>query len=272
MRDDMSDDMNDRSSLTVLADAFTELERRADVVTAEVAFVPPAAARHRRWPVIAAAAAGVAVVATGAALLAQPSGHSGRTAAGGRSTPVGSVSQSTASVSQRDLVVPSSPAEIARRFRTVLGDTATFTVTDTGHAVTVTLPKPTGSSGDLQVPKAPPTTAPNGAAIVGRLTAGGVTGGYDVQMLKVSDGTKASCDGPTHCSLTKLGNGTLAIGRIRLEGGGVTYTGDFVRTDGAEVLLHVSNRESPKGAGPVLGAKPPLSLAQVRAIVMSKLW
>ena len=266
--------MNDeKSSLTVLSDAFAELERRADVVTAEVAFVPPPVAHRRRWPVIAAAAAGVAAIATGATLLAQPDGHSARPVAGGHSSArtVASPAPTTTVTGPRELV-PSSPEEIARRFRAVLADRdlqATFTVTDTGHAVTVTLPSASGGNAPVRVPNG----RPNGAAIVGQLTAGGVTGGYDVQLLKANDIGKASCDTEAHCTLTTFADGSsLATARLQLQGGGVTYEADFVRTDGVEVLMHVSNRKDPKGAGAVLAAAPPLTTAQLRAIVTSNLW
>lgn len=273
MSDEVTNEMNDeRSSLTVLTDAFAELERRADRVSAEVPYVLPAAGRRRRWPVVAAAAAGVAVVATGAALLAQPDKHPGRTAAGG-SSPVSRPSTTGSTPSSRDERVPTSPEEIARRFQAALDDvttrTATFTVTDTGHAVTVTLPSP---SGRINAPVHVPNGSQNGAAIVGRLTVGAATGGYDVQMMD-AHGAKASCDDPTHCSFKVFADGTtVAVGQDELEGGGVTYVADVVRTDGVEVLLHVSNRKDPKGAGPVLAAKPPLSLAQVRAVVLSNRW
>jgi hypothetical protein len=260
--------------LPALADAFAELERRADRVTAEVPFAAPRKAERRRWPVVAAAAAGVAVVATGAALLAQAGGPSSKPAAGGGSSPVGSAPvPASPSVSAQRELVPSSPAEIARRFRAVLGDTmtstATFTVTDTGHAVTVTLPSRSGGLNNVPVSNG---SKPNGAAIVGQLTAGGVTGGYDVQMLD-AHGEKASCDTPVRCSTTVFADGaTLAVGRDALEGGGVTFVASFVRADGTEVLMHVSNRADPKGAGARLADKPPLTTAQLRAIVTSDLW
>jgi len=268
MSDEMTDEMTDnRSSLTVLTDAFAELERRADRVTAEVAYVPPTTGHRRRWPVIAAAAAGVAVVATSAALLAQPDGKTARPVAGGQSSApvVASPSQPAA---RRELV-PSSPEELARRFRAVLGDMATFTVTDTGHAETVRLPQASGGNARVRLPNG----RPNGAAIAGQLTAGGVTGGYDVQMLKANDIAGASCDTDTHCTLRTFADGSsLGIARLELQGGGVTYEADFVRTDGVEVLMHVSNRKDPKGAGAILGDAPPLTTKQLRAIVTSNLW
>lgn len=266
----MNDRTNDATTLRVLDEAFAELERRADRVSAEVPFAPPTAPHRRRWPVVAAAAAGVAAVATGAALLAQPGGHSKHPVAGGGPSRTGSAPVSTSASAQRQLV-PSSPEEIARRFRAVLADTvpgATFTETATGHAVNVTLPSPSGRASAVRVPNG----SANGAAIIGQLTVGHVTGGYDVQMLDAR-GAKAACESEAHCSTKVFADGaTLAVGKDVLEGGGVTYVADFVRADGAEVLMHVSNRPDPKGGGAIQSPTPPVTVAQLRAIVTSNLW
>jgi hypothetical protein len=153
-----------------------------------------------------------------------------------------------------------------------VSSTATFTVTDTGHAVQVSLPPmPSGSAGNVRLPTGGNDATPNGAAIVGQLTVDGVTGGYDVQML-AAHGAKASCEDEAHCTSSDFSDGsTLAVGRERLADGGVTYVADFVRADGAEVLMHVSDRADPKGGG-ALAAAPPLTPAQLRAVVTSKLW
>ena len=263
------------TDLTKLSDAFAELERRADTATSATTFDVPVARGRLRWPLVAAAALGVAAVAGGVAVVAQSSRPAAAPVAGGHSvtprpTTPAPVS-ATASVAFR---VPDSPDELARRFRVVLGNSATFTVTDTGHAVTVRVPSysPGAGSGAQPTMSASPGT-PNGAAIVGTLTAAGVTGGFDLQIFTTTPGSKAFCDSPTRCSITRLADGSsIAIGRSRVIGGGMTYEADLIRADGVEFLMHVSNERDPKGESTVLANRPPLTQAQMKAIVTSGRW
>jgi hypothetical protein len=160
-------------------------------------------------------------------------------------------------------------------FRVVLGDTATFTVTDTGHAVSVSVPSRMSSGGGVQLPT--PAGKPNGAAIVGVLTAGGVSGGYDIQIFQNDPGTKATCDDPdsSTCSVRRLDDGSsLATGHEPLQNNpnGVTYQADLIRPDGVEFLMHVSNERDPKGESAVLAAHPPLTVDDMAGILTSDRW
>jgi hypothetical protein len=157
----------------------------------------------------------------------------------------------------------------------VLGDTATFTVTDTGHAVTISAPSRIPSGGSVELPV--PAGKPNGAAIVGVLTAGGVSGGYDIQIFQNDPGTKAACDDPdsSTCSVRRLDDGSsLATGHEQLQNNadGVTYQADLIRPDGVEFLMHTSNERDPKGESAVLADHPPLSIDDMVAILTSNRW
>jgi hypothetical protein len=269
-----------------LTDAFAELERQADAASATLQREPAVAARHRsRTPLVAASVIAVLGVAAGGTLLAH--GHAthtpARTVAGGSQQPT-SAMQSTAAVT---FEMPSTPAELESRFRAVLGDTATFTVTDTSTPVTVTLPPPVRTEGP-NVPThspnsvrpggvVPSSAEPNGAAIVGTLTASGVTGGFDIQVFRATAGGRAMCDDPdrARCTVSRLADGSsLAVGSEPLQGGAyaVTYQVDLVRADGVEFIMHVSNERDPKGESVLLAAQPPLSRAQMTAIVTSDRW
>lgn len=274
------------TNFQALTDAFAELERQADAASATLRSEPDATSRHRsRIPLVAASVIAVLGVAGGGTLLARNHvAHTpAPTVAGGHQRPT--TMQSTAAVT---FEMPTTPAELESRFRTVLGDTATFTVTDTSTPVTVTAPPPVHT----EAPNAPvhsPNTAgrgaalppssvaPNGAAIVGTLTASGVTGGYDLQVFRASAGSRAMCDDPdrSRCTVTRLADGSsLAVGREPLPGAAnaVTYLVDLVRPDGVEFIMHVSNERSPKGDSAVLAAQPPLTRAQMTAIVTSDRW
>lgn len=277
------------TDLQTLHDAFSELERQADTFAAQR---PDERPDRRRRPLVLAAACvvTVAAVAGGGVLLAGRGGTGTGTGIGARSDQVQPAGGSTASTPvARYGGVTSSPAELARQFRTVLGGMATFTVTDTGHAVTGTAPAAPSSSGPAVSPSAPvPMTpngaaasngaaAPNGAAIVGQLTAAGVTGGFDLQVLQSTPGTKAQCDDPDRsaCTVRVLADGaTLAVGREPLANNpkGITYEVSIVHASGVEMIFHLSNEQDPKGAGPVLAAQPPLTTDQMVSIVLSPRW
>ena len=240
--------MND---LKALEDAFAELERRADNAPVR------AEARKSRVPRLVPVAAAVLVaggLVTGVAVLT-----------GGSPSPVqeGSSSTPTTTLPVRHSVVPTSAKELETRFRTVLGDTATFTVTDTGGPVEI------DGNGDVK-PGA-------GVAIVGVLTAAGNSGGYDLQIIKAGPGTGAHCEDldRANCELNTLPDGSsLAVSTEPLsgKGNGMTHMVDLVRKDGVEFLMHVSNERDPKGESVVLGPKPPLSTDQMVKVVTSAEW
>jgi hypothetical protein len=261
------------TDLRALHDAFEELERRADAVTAAKPFDHPTRAHASRPGTrlvpIALAAAVVAGVATGAVLLvpdADPGTGTAQPAASATSAPV---------VTTTPAPAHESPEVLAERFRAVLGDLATFAVTESGPgAMRMTVPDspnatpPTGS----EQPESPTAL---GAAIVGTLTSAGVTGGFDLLMYPGNTGDKAHCDLPDEpgCVVRDLPDGSsLATGRHELEGSGVTNQVTLIRPDGLVFSMHVSNRQSPKGSGPLLGAAPPLTVDQLVAIATSDRW
>jgi hypothetical protein len=269
-----------------LRDAFAELERRADAAAPDAQPVPPVGHRHR-VALVAASIVGVAALAIGSALLVGGSDSPGRSpAAGPQPTSAAPPSQSSPSQSgpssapssagSGGFQIPQTAHDLAERFRAVLGDTATFTVTDTGHAITIGAPVRIPSSGSVDLP-VPAAGKPNGAAIVGVLTAGGVSGGYDIQIFQNDPGTKATCDDPdsSTCTVRRLDDGSsLATGHEQLQNNpdGVTYQADLIRSDGVEFLMHVSNERDPKGESSVLAAHPPLSVDDMAGILTSDRW
>ena len=80
----------------------------------------------------------------------------------------------------------------------------------------------------------------------------------------------------SHCTVSRTADGgSLAVGREPLptgEAGGVTYEADLVRSDGVELLMHVSNQRDPKGESQVLAPQPPLTTEQMVSIVSSDRW
>jgi hypothetical protein len=232
---------------------------------------------------VAVTALVVAGLAAGATLLAP--GHDGGTQTGVSPGSGSSTARPQPSPAPLHSVVPRDPDELAARFRVVLGGSATFTVTETGAAARLTVPPaPTATahprvSGGTTVTRQPngSQTTQVGAAIIGTLTAGGVTGGYDLQIYPDNPGGKAWCDDSdrSHCTIRTLADGsTLSVGQEPLENAknGVTYQVSMVRPDGVTFLMHVSNERSPKGGSQVLGAHPPLTTDQMVAIVTSDRW
>ena len=264
--------MPDRSTLN---QAFAELERRADAAGAAD---PVPLVRHRhRTLLVAASVVGVAAIATGSALLAGGSDSPSRTPAAGPRNPSTALASHTApsSAAPAGFRIPQTAQELADRFRVVLGDSATFTVTDTGQPVTVGVPVRIPSRGSVALPV--PTGKPNGAAIVGTLTASDVTGGFDIQIFQNDPGTRASCADPdsSTCTVRRLADGSsLATGREPLQNNpdGVTYQADLIRSDGVEFLMHVSNERDPKGESAVLAAHPPLTIDRMTEILTSDKW
>jgi hypothetical protein len=262
------------SDLRNLTDAFAELERRADIATAGTPAGLPSRAVRRpssRLVPVAAAVAVAAGLVTGVALLARDGGGAGTRTA---DRPVRESAPPPTEAGPRSPVT-TDPQELAARFQVVLGDTATFVVTDTGHPVSLVAPPgPTGGNGQAQPPQ--PGTEINGAAISGTLTAYGVTGGFDLQIYQSDPGTEAWCaDGSAEpdCTVTTLADGSsLAVQRMPLETGGVTFQVDLIRPDGVEILMHISNQRSPKGSSDVLAQQPPLTADQLVGIVTSDRW
>lgn len=261
--------MND---LRALHDAFGELERRADAATMTAA--PPARHRMSRLVPVAATVVVVAGLAAGAVWLV-PGDNAG--------TRAGSPPTSTSPTADSAPNAPRTPEELIDRFKAVLGDTATFTVTESGPgAVEATLPPgpdtdraPSDVSGRQEAPASDQGTV-KGAAIVGTLTAGGVTGGFDLLTYPALPSDKPSCEGlsPEKCTVSTLPDGTLM--RVDttddLEGGGTTYHVVVLHADGNLFEMHVSNQRSAKGASDKLGAQPPLTTDQMVTILTSDRW
>jgi hypothetical protein len=260
--------MND---LRALHDAFGELERRADAATADAALAPPVRRRTARLMPVAATVVVVAGLAAGAVWLV-PGGNAG--------TQAGSPPTSASSPPTSARTAPRTPEELIDRFKAVLGDTATFTVSDSGPgAVEATLPpgpdSDRGGSGRQEAPANDQGTA-KGAAIVGTLTAGGVTGGFDLLTYPALPSDKPTCEGlsPDKCTVSTLPDGASMRVDLTddLEGGGTTFHVVVLHNDGNLFEMHVSNQRSAKGNSDVLGTQPPLTTDQMIAILTSNRW
>jgi len=296
------------TDLRALTDAFTELERRADAHTelhgrtdaAHVTQLPTAPSRPRGVrpsarlvPVAAAVAVVAGLAATGVVLLAPGSDSGGQVA----TPPVtGSTPVSPTSAAPQRTLGPSTPEDLIERFRAVLGDTATFTVTDRGPgAVIMTMPPapsgalpspgvspaspgsaPTGSQPELPPGSASATPQPRetvGSSIVGTLTAAGVTGGFDLTVYP-TDGDGGMCVEGCAPTIVLPDGSKLTTGQFDLEGppNGITRQVELVRPDGLLLEMHVSNQRSPKGASELLSPHPPLTIEQMTAILTSDRW
>ncbi|KOX14432.1 hypothetical protein ADK67_42225 [Saccharothrix sp. NRRL B-16348] len=265
------------TDLRALNDAFEELERRADAATARMPLgLPPRTRPAASWSrtrlvPITLAAAVVAGVATGAVLLVptnDPGSQTGLLAASSTPPPVTTTSTPPPPPAHE------SPEVLAERFRAVLGDLGTFVVTETGPGASV-MTLPAGPLTGAPTTLDPEPTKQVGSSIVGTLTATGVTGGFDLLMYPGRAGDKAQCALPDEpsCTVRDLPDGsTLATGQFGLEGSGVTNEVKLIRPDGLVFGMHVSNRQSPKGSGPVLAGHPPLTVEQLVAIATSDRW
>jgi hypothetical protein len=208
------------TDLQTLHDAFTELERQADAV---VPVARPRRARGFRLLPVAAMAA-VAALAVGAVWVAPSDAP---------------VSGSTAVAN-----FPSTPEELADKFRAVLGDLATFEVT--------------GSSVDADKP---------GVTIRGMLTADGVTGGFDLRVY-VGDEWPKCGSGECPARFVPLDDHRTAVLTTGLpERDGVEYVALLAHPDGFTLRLRVTNERSPDGNSEVLAPNPPLTSAQVGSIL-----
>jgi hypothetical protein len=253
--------MNEHPSLF---DAFHELERRADAATDARPYTVPTPRHRSHVAVVAGTVVAVAGLATATALIASR-GDDGpsRAQAGGTAPGTSAVATSepppiptstapASTAASGGFVLPGDPVELAARFRTVLDGAATFDVTD-------------------------PVDAPGDPAIKGTLTAGGATGGYDMQILQgTGDVTNPGCEDPdiATCTTKHIDGGILVLGHEPLEGppNGVTFSADYVRADGFEFIMHISNETDPKGDSTVTAATPPLTPEQLTQIVTSDRW
>jgi hypothetical protein len=269
------------TDLRHLHDAFEELERRADAAGALATAPKPRRALGFRLVPVAATVAAVAGLAAGAVWLSP-----GNDAPAGTQAATQPSATSTTAPPEHH-VVPTTPEELADRFRLALDGTATFDVTETaGGPAVMTLPPPSSGAGtpplvDGSTPVQPTQISTDeadqlpGAFIKGSLTASGVKGGYDLQIYAGAPGDPVWCDDPdqSSCREATLPNGDkLAMGQTELEGGGVTYMANLVRADGSLLLMHLSNRADPKGAGDVYAPQPPFTLEQLKALVTSDRW
>lgn len=254
------------STLRTLHEAFEELENRADLagVTAEE-YAPVERSPRRRGVWLAAPVAVAAVVI--AAGIAVPIWHGAvshhtQVATGHARVPSASPSRHP-SPSPTTYQPPATVAALAARTRVILAGTATITVDKSRSsgcgASTPTLP---GQPGDC-----------SGADLVGALTSDGHTGGFDLDVSAAPAGTTASCETGIHCTVHHRADGsTLAIGHTTVIGGGVTYEMNYVRADGADILLHLSTESDPKGESPITTTVIPLSQDQMISFVTSDQW
>ncbi|HVK22481.1 MAG TPA: hypothetical protein VM677_14075 [Actinokineospora sp.] len=258
------------TDLRSLDAAFAELERRADDLPPGQ-FTPQP--KSRLVPIAAAVAvvAGLAVTATTLLPEGEPAVQVGSPTATSASTQP-PTSPPPTSPSAVKPPAAETPEDLADRFRAVLGDTATFTISETGFGTSISTAPPPG-----QKITGPLPTRYAGASFIGTLTAGGVTGGFDLLMHpegKLANGGGCGVEPPPECRVANLPDGSiLGIWDMRLETkGGITYGVDRVRPDGVVVGIHVSNISSPKGNGTKLAPRPPLTLDQVIAIISSDRW
>jgi hypothetical protein len=260
------------SDLRTLHDAFAELERRADAAAAGTAPVVRPRRAVRLVP-IAATVVAVAGLVAGAVWLVP--GDSA-------STPTASSSTAPSTTTARS-PVPATPDELIARFRVVLGDTATFEVTQketvSGGPPSSKNNPPPGS--ELAVPQTVNPDFPTSAFIVGTLTSAGVTGSFSLMIYPSDSDPGVWCDSARSkdCHVSTLPDGSrLATGSVRPDRGAVSYMACLTRPDGTMVLMHVSNQEDPGGAGikspggKILAPQPPLTLDQLKAIVTSGKW
>lgn len=228
---------------------------------------------------IAATVVAVAGLVAGAVWLVP--GDSGTPAAGTAST--------APSTTPARGPVPTSSDDLIARFRVVLGDTATFEVTDE-----MTLPPPS-SANDPQPETGSAVLTPDpdgrfGASIGGTLTSAGVTGSFALSMhpsdSEPSDWCRFHREAPGQpparpedCHVSTLPDGSrLATETAQPAPGAVSYLACLTRPDGTMVLMYVGNQEDPTGAvinspgGAILSSQPPLTLDQMKAIVTSDKW
>jgi hypothetical protein len=278
------------SDLSTLRDAFDALEERADAAGAAA----PLDFRPARRParVLAPVGAAVAVAATAAVVVVwQQSGSTRPTGTpAGASTavlpPVSSAASTPAATPtptpSAEQFPPSTGQTLTAKVREILAGTATIAVTETAVPGAVTLTAPSGPPPSEVSPTIPigsavalPSSGGSGASIVGTLTAGGRSGGFNLDVYKTAPGSKATCDGGTDCTVRSLPDGTsLAVGSWHDDevSGGVTYQVEAVRPDGKDVLLHLSTERDAKGHSTTIASALPLTVAQMTAFVTDDRW
>lgn len=280
------------NSLRTLHDAFAELEERADAATSLDHAVPVRPARRRLAPPLAAAAAVLAVVAGVAAWQASRDSHPARQPAASGPTTAPTPVSTTGAAHVNGFQPPSTVAALSGKARSILAGTATITVDPTQSAAcdagapTRTEPPgkiiSSGPDGALSTSTAtmvssadPPVAACSGAALVGTLTSGGLTGGFDLDVYRAEpedpfcDGDAADCVKRTLPDGSRLASTTWKDSQVA---GGVTYQVSVVRPDGGEIIFHLSTERSPKGASEVIAPRVPLTLAQMEGFVTSDQW
>jgi hypothetical protein len=265
------------SDLRTLHDAFAELERRADAAAAGTA---PVARPRRTGRLVPIAATVVAVAGLVAGAVWMVPGDSGSHAA---SSPAASSSTAPSATMARS-PVPTSPDDLIARFRVVLGDTATFAVTQK-----ITVPGPSPSSKNIQQPGTgsvvtPQPVDPDGPAsplVGGTLTSAGVTGSFSLTIYPSDSEPGEWCrlSRTEDCDASTLPDGSrLATGTARPYPGAVSNMACLKRPDGTLILVHVGNQEDPMGAevnspgGEIYAPRPPLTIDQLKAIVTSDKW
>lgn len=237
------------TDLRTLTDAFAELERRADAAMPATFAPHPPPRRHRLVPVAAALAVAVGLVTGGVLFTPEDGTRTGGPPSGVTTTP---------------FTVPSTPAELATRFRAVLGDTATFDVLDTE------VPD------ELRVAPGPtPMPLVRGPAISGTLTASDVTGGFVLYVYQDDPGASSWCAPGTQLhdctAITSPPDGSwVSVGKRQSADSPprITYEVNRLRRDGFRIILHVSNDHD----GEVLAQKPPLTTDQLVTIATSGSW
>lgn len=260
------------SDLRTLHDAFAELERRADAAAAGVA---PVVRPRRAVRLVPVAATVVAVAGVVASAVWLAPGDSGTQAAG---PPTTAPSTTTA-----HSPIPTTPDDLIARFRVVLGDTATFTVTEK-----TTLPGGPPSSNVNPSPGSEPDVLqtvnpdfPTSAIIFGTLTSTGVTGSFSLTIRPSDSEGDELCalSRAEDCGVSRLPDGSwLATGTARPVPGAVSHMACLKRPDGTLVFMLVGNQEDPQGAalntpgGEILAPRPPLPLDQLKMIVTSEKW
>lgn len=263
------------SDLRTLHDAFAEMERRADAAAAGTA---PVARPRRAVRLVPIAATVVAVAGLVAGAVWLVPGNSGTHAA---SPPTTSSSTAPSTTTARS-PVPTSPDDLIARFRVVLGDTATFEVTEktiVPPPSSTNAPQP--GTGSVVTPQLEDPDAPTSALIGGTLTSAGVTGGFALTIYPSDSEPGEWCDlsRTEDCDVSTLPDGSrLATGTAQPAPGAVSYLACLKRPDGTMVLMHVSNQEDPRGAeinspgGEIYSPQPPLPPDQLKAIVTSDKW
>ena len=259
------------SDLRTLHDAFAELERRADAAAAGTA---PVVRPRRAVRLVPVAATVVAVAGLVAGAVWLMPGDSGTRAA--------STSSSTApSTTTARSPVPTSPDDLIARFGVVLGDTATFEVTDKdtvpGDSPSIN-PQP-----EVSVVTAEPGNPYNRPLVGGTLTSAGVTGSFFLTIYfsdsESEPGEECRLSRTPDCDVSTLPDGSrLVTGTGQHAPGAVAYMACLMRPDGTMIQINVGNQETPFGAainapgGKIYAPQPPLTLDQLKAIVTSDKW